>query len=150
MAFEKSLDVVDLITIQMSTTASALSPEGLESAVESAMSELGWSFPVTDNNKCWWVAKRAIRHACFILWVASAQKFKYKQVNLQQRFEHYEKLLKVMDTEFTTALATDTNIFANVESYKMFGTAVGAGFRYDFIGRDITYEDLTRYINLGA
>lgn len=140
-------DVVELVTIQMSTAASALSTEGMESAVESAMLELNWSYPVTENNKCFWISKRAVRHACFILWVASAQKFKYKQVNLQQRFEHYEKLIKNMDAEFELALSNDIALFANVASYKMFGTAVGAGFRYDFIGRDITYEDLVRYIN---
>jgi hypothetical protein len=150
MVFKNVDDVVELVTIQMSTTATALSTEGLESAVGIAMIELGWSFPVTDGMKCLWITKRSVRHASFILWVASAQKFKYKQVNLQQRFEHYEKLIKNMDAEFDLAISSNTNVFANVESYKMFGTAVGAGFSYDFLGRDITYEDLTRYINSGA
>lgn len=142
-------DVVELITVQLATSASALSSDGLESAVNTAMTELGWSFPVTDDTRCLWIVKRSLRHACYILWVASAQKFKYKQVNLNQRFEHYEKLLKSMDAEFTTALSSDTNVFASVESYKLFGSAISAGFVYDALGRDLTYTDLVNYIYTG-
>jgi hypothetical protein len=142
-------DVIELLIIQMSTSASALSTEGQESAVNTAMAELGWSFPVSDKDKCLWIAKRSLRHACYILWVASAQKFKYKQVNLQNRFEHYEKLLKNMDAEYETALSSQSNVFASVESYKLFGTALNAGFVYDYMGRDLTYSDLVNYINTG-
>jgi hypothetical protein len=143
-------DVVDLVTIQMSSAASALTVDGLEAACGNAMAELGWVYPVADPTKCLWIVKRAIRHACFILWTASAQKFKYKQVNLQQRFEHYEKLLKNMDSEYEKALSSNTNIFSSTESYKMFGTAINAGFVYDGLGRDLTYSDLIKYINTGA
>lgn len=141
--------IVSLVKIQLSTSASVITEDGLAAAVDSAVSELGWALPTTDSTRILWITKRALRHACFILWVASAQKFKYKQVNLQHRFEHYEKLIANMDTEFEKALSSNTNLFTGVESYKMFGTAVGAGFRYDAIGRDITYEDLLNFINVG-
>lgn len=147
--FASADDVIEVITVQLATSASALSTEGLESAVATAMQELGWSFPVTTDKKCLWVAKRSLRHACYILWVASAQKFKYKQVNLNQRFEHYEKLLKNMDTEYGDAVSSDASLFANVESYKLFGSAIKAGFVYDAIGRDLTYNDLVNYIYTG-
>jgi hypothetical protein len=142
-------DVIEIMSIQLSTAVSALSSEGLEAAANSAVAELGWSLPVSEEKKCYWLVKRATRHACYILWTASAQKFKYKQVNLQQRFEHYEKLIKHMDTEFENAFTSDSALFANVEAYKLFGTAVGAGFKYDFMGNDVTYTDLVRFINVG-
>lgn len=142
-------DVIDIVTIQMSTSASALTSEGLEFAVDTAMSELGWSFPVTEAAKIFWLTKRALRHACYILWIASAQKFKYKQVNLNQRFEHYEKLLKQMDLEYENALSSSSSVFASVDQYKLFGTAINAGFVYDYTGRDLTYSDLVNYINTG-
>lgn len=140
-------DVTTLMAIQMSSAASALTNEGLEAAANSAMTELGYSFPVVDASKSMWVIKRAIRHACFILLTASAQKFKYKQVNLQQRFDHYQTLVNMMDKEYEDALASDTHIFASVSAYKLFGTAVGSGFIYDSTGNDLTY--LARYINTG-
>lgn len=150
MVFSSIDDVVDALTIQLSTTATALTSDGLESAVTTAMTELGWSFPVNDAMQCMWILSRAQRHACYILWVASAHKFKYKQVNLQNRFEHYEKLIKSMDSAYENALKTQSNIFSSVSSYSLFGTLVGAGFVYDSMGRDLTYSDLENYINTGA
>lgn len=147
--FSSSSDIIELVTTQMSTTASILSNDGMEAAVDTALQELGWVYPITDPSKCLWTVKRAIRHCCFILWVASAQKFKYKQVNLQQRFDHYEKLIKFMDSEYEIAVSEDISTFANVDAYQLFGTAVGPGFRYDVLGKDITYTDLTRFINTG-
>src|SRR5512137_2385939 len=135
-------DLIVAVEVMLGTSSSVLSSEGYESAVNSALSELGWSLPNEDPIRIWWITKRAVRYACFILWVASAQKFKYKQINLQQRFEHYQELIKVMDAEFDDAMAFDPGLFSDVESYKLFGTAINAGFRYDYIGRDITYDDL--------
>jgi len=140
-------DVVEVLTISLSTAASLLSEEGLEAAVNDALTELGWSLPITEPKQIMWVSRRALRHACYILWVASAQKFKYKQVNLQQRFEHYEKLIKHMDAEFAAALSDDMSTFITVDVYRLFGTAVGPGFVYDTIGRDLTYSQLVNYIN---
>lgn len=149
MAFTNKEDAIVALQIHMTAAATILSNDGIEAAVDDAMTELGWSFPVTDARKCSWIIKRAARHASFILWLAAAQKFKYKQVNLQQRFEHYDKVIKTLDTEYEMALANNPDLFANVEAYKLFGTSVGAGFKYDGIGRDITYEDLQRYIATG-
>ena len=143
-------DVIEITSIQLSTAVSTLSTDGLDAAANFAISELGWSFPVTDEKKCFWLVRRATRHACYILWIASAQKFKYKQVNLQQRFDHYEKLIKHMDTEFEEALASDATFFTSVDSYRLFGTVVGAGFVYDSIGNDLTYDSLAKYINTGG
>jgi hypothetical protein len=142
-----STDIINMVKVLLSSSSTLLTSDGYEAAVQSAESELGWSLPVTNPTQIQWMAKRTLRHCFFILWTASAQKFKYKQVNLQQRFDHYDKLIRHMDWEYGKAQDSDASLFANVEIYKQFGTAVGAGFRYDKIGNDLTYEDLTKFIN---
>jgi hypothetical protein len=143
-------DIIELVKIQLSTSSDLLTDDGLTAAVNTATSELRWVLPQTDTTKILWITKRALRHACFILWVASAQKFKYKQVNLNQRFDHYDVLLKAMDLEYEVALNTQTNIFSDVDVTKMFGSVIGSGFVYDSIGNDLTYDNLTLYINSGV
>jgi hypothetical protein len=140
-------EVIEIVILQMSTAADALSSDGMNSAVDTALAELKWTLPISDSVKSFWLIKRSVRHACFILWVASAQKFKYKQVNLNQRFEHYEKLIAMMDKEFEVAMTNDTALFAGVEPYKLFGMAISAGFIYDGIGQDLTYSDMTRFLS---
>lgn len=142
-------DIIVAVQVQLGSSSNALTPEGYEAAVSTAESELGWVLPQSDSTRILWLVKRAVRHACYILWVASAQKFKYKQVNLNQRFDHYEKLVKSMDSEYENALQSNISVFSNVESYKMFGTAVGAGFTYDSIGNDTTYENLKDFVLIG-
>jgi hypothetical protein len=142
-------DIIALVKTQLSTSADIISAEGYLSVVDTAASELSWPVPTTDPNRIVWLTKRALRHALFILWVAAAQKFKYKQVNLQQRFEHYGVLIKALDKEYEDALQNQVNIFANVASYKQFGTVVGAGFSYDAVGRDTTY-DVSALLNAGS
>jgi len=141
-------DIIDLVKIQLSTSSELITDDGYESALAIAVSELGWEVPNSDTIQSMWLSKRTLRHCLFILWVASAQKFKYKQVNLQQRFEHYDRLLKVMDEEYTLAAESDSALFSNVAAYKQFGTAVGPGFSYDAIGRDTTY-DVSSFVNSG-
>lgn len=141
-------DIILLVKTQMSSSASLVSEEGYESAVNSAVSELG--FAITDGNptRILWLVKRAVRHSLFILWVASAQKFKYKNINLQNRFEQYSKLIEFMDNEFSSALQSEPQVFASVDSYKIFGTIVRAGFCYDSVGRELSEEEVKRYIQV--
>jgi hypothetical protein len=142
-------DIQTAVEILLSSSSTLVSDAGYESAINSALSELGWVLPETDSTRIMWITKRALRHCCFILWVASAQKFKYNQINLQHRFDHYEKLVASMDIEFENALTDSMEVFAGIESYLLFGTSLNNGFRYDYIGRDLTYDDLTLYLNLG-
>lgn len=137
-------DIITMVQIQLSSSSTLISDDGYLSALTTAESELNWSTPVTDNTQIQWLMKRTLRHCIFILWVAAAQKFKYKQVNLQQRFEHYEKLLAALDKEYEKAITEQIGTFANVETYKQFGTAIGAGFVYDSIGNDLTYTKVEK------
>jgi hypothetical protein len=134
-------EIIELVQIQLSSSSTLISDDGYESAVNTASTELGWSYPQTDPTRVLWLVKRTIRHCCYMLWLSSAQKFKYKQVNLQQRFEHYQILVRQMDREFTDALTEQPSLFAGVDIHKMFGTSLGAGFVYSDLGEDMTYDE---------
>ena len=146
MIISSADDLTDLVKIQLNTLATLVTDDGYELICDQALSELGWSYPMTVPTKVFWLLKRATRHSMYLLLIASANKFKYKAVNLQHRFEHFSKLIEAMDKEFETALTTDTALFAGVDSYRMFGTKIDAGFAYDSVGNDVTYNT-DRYIN---
>ena len=139
-------DLVDLLKIQLSSLSTLITEDGYELVCNQAEAELGWSYPVTNPTKAYWMLQRAIRHALNMLRIASAKSFKYKLINLQQKFDHYQKMIETMDVEFTAAVSSDVALFAGMESYKMFGTKIDAGFAYDTDGTDLTY-DWDRLVN---
>jgi hypothetical protein len=153
MEITSSDDLTDLIKIQLSSLASLISEDGYEFVGEQALQELGWEYPVTSSPKMFWTIKRATRHAIYILLIASANKFKYKLVNLQHRFEHFKALIEEMDAEFAKAIEDNPLLFADMmedellgaNAYKLFGSVINAGFSYDEMGKDTTYS-IDQYI----
>jgi hypothetical protein len=133
-------DLVDLLKIQLSSLADLITADGYELVCNTASQELGWSYPVTTPDRLFWMVKRGTRHAMNVLRIASANKFKYKTVNLQNRFEHFQKIIEDMDKEFEAAMVTNVALFAGVDTYRMFGTKIDAGFTYGIDGRDATYD----------
>jgi len=121
---------------------SYLDSEDYVNACSDASRETGWAFPVTVDYKIYWIKERAKRAIFFYLLSESAHKFKYKQINLQHRFEHYKALIAYMDDQFIKAQEERPDQFADVSSFKMFGTKIDAGFQYEQeTGRDTTYGD---------
>jgi len=112
-----------------------------ENALQDAERETGWAIPITDDFKLYWIQNRAIRHLYSYLLSESAHKFKYEQINLQQRYEHYRQLVKDSDLAFTEIQESRPEMFAGVEAFKMFTTKIDAGFHYDSIGNDTTYDN---------
>ncbi len=116
-----------------------------ENAADDASRETGWVYPVSGNFQIYWVKQRVKRHLFFYLYTESAHKFKYKQINLQHRFEHYHKMLfgkDGMDAKFAEAIEERPDLFAGVSISHLFGTKVDAGFAYQSLtGKDITYRD---------
>ncbi len=145
-ALASSDDLVDLLKIQLSSLSTLLTEDGYELVCNQAEQELGWSYPITTPTKLFWMVKRGTRHALNVLRIASANKFKYKTVNLQHRFEHFQKLIEEMDKELEEGMASDIALFAGIDSYKMFGTKIDAGFSYGVDGTDQTYN-YDRYVN---
>ena len=134
-------DLTVLLQHEVKGLDSYLDPIDYANAADDASRETGWAFPVSTDFKISWIKERAKRHLFFYLWSESAHKFKVEQINLQQRFEHYEKAIKYMDRQFKEIIEERPDQFADVDSFKMFGSKVDAGFAYDTIGRDTTYTE---------
>lgn len=118
------------------------SPSDYKNAIDDALRETGWVLPAETNFKIYWIKQRARRHLFFMLLSESAHKFKYKQINLQQRFGHYSKLIEKMDEDFAAIQESNPAEFSGVDAFKAFGTVAGAGFSYEpLTGRDITYDE---------
>lgn len=111
-------------------------------ACTDAANEFGTSYPVSGQDIEFWVKRRAKRHLFFYLMSESAHKFKFEQINLQHRFDHYSKLIQAEDTAFEKFMEDRPDLFAGVDTFKLFTTKVDAGFSYDSFGRDTTYDDI--------
>jgi len=132
-------DLLTLLTDDTSIGANLIEDD-ISEACDDAAADTGWAFPVTDTFKIRWTKQRARRHCYFKLWSQSARKFKVEQLNLNQRFDHYGKLVEQLDAEFQRAIDDNPGKFLAVDAYKLFGTVTGSGFKYDELGRDITYK----------
>jgi len=109
-------------------------------ACDDASRETGFSFPVSSDLQILWIKNRAKRHLFFYLLTESAHKFKYEQINLQHRFEHYFKIIERMDEQYEIAKDENALEFSGASAVNMFGTKMDAGFQYDSTGRDTTYN----------
>lgn len=110
-------------------------------AIDDAERDTGFSLPATDTFQIKWLKERAKRHLIYFLLIKNADKFRVKQIHLQHRFEHYVKMIEMMDEAFDKAQIEYIYEFAQVNTYEAFGHKIDAGFAYDSLGRDITYDD---------
>ena len=112
-----------------------------------AQRDTGWTMPVTTDFKIKWMKERCKRHLFFYLYTESAHKFKFEQINLQHRFDHYDKILTRLDKAFEKAIEENPHEFAGMDAFHMFGTKIEAGFSYDPVtGKDKTYDSTNRVI----
>lgn len=135
-------DMVQLLAEEVKGLDSYLDPIDYNNACVKASQETGFAFPISTDFKKFWVKERALRHIFFFLASESAHKFKFKQINLQHRFDHYWKLIQRMDGDWEKIQEERPDQFANVDTFKLFGTKVDAGFQYEpQTGRDFTYDE---------
>lgn len=137
MTISVSGELISKISTSLGSSSDLLEPEGLEFAALQAINELGWSYPISNSRREFWCIQRGKRHALDLLRVQSAHRFKYKQISLNQRFDHYQSLIESMDKSFYEALEKDP-ILSGVDMSKAFGTYIENGFVYDQFGNDIT------------
>lgn len=123
----------------LGTAWTGLATETQAETINQALDELGFSIPLTESKKCYWLVERVKRHALYATVVIQAERFQYKQIRLQHKFEHYFKLIEKADEKFATALDEDPALFtgSNIADAFFYNPA---GFVYDAIGRDLTYE----------
>ncbi|MFW6120242.1 MAG: hypothetical protein ACOC80_05005 [Petrotogales bacterium] len=117
--------------------SSILSSDEIESALTRALNELGWTLPVSNQAKEYWLVERGQRHCLDILRTTSAHKFRYKQINLSHRFDHYHAMVEAMDKRFLEALESDPAL-ADVSGENFF-VYIRGGFNYGHLGEDLTY-----------
>ncbi len=118
-----------------------------DAAANEALRELGWTLPESDVAKTYWMIERCKRQFLYLLLVQHAERFQYKTIHLQQRFANYFKLITIADKAFADALANDisglfTTTLGNLDVVAKTGFLYNpAGFIYDQLGRDLTYDD---------
>lgn len=118
----------------------------VDECCDEAMGDTGWSFPVSGTFQEHWSKQRTKRHCYFRLWTQTARKFKVEQIHLGERFNHYGKVIEFMDIRFEKIMEECPEEFSGVDAYKMFGTVVRPGIKYDIAGNDITdYTDRSDY-----
>ena len=139
---QNTKDHVEFIELELSATGTKLSSEELDQAAAKAMLELRWVYPISDSFKRYWAIERGKRHALYILLMIAAHKFKYKQINLNQRFDHYYQLIKTMDAEFAKVIDDYPSVFPGVETEHGFTHYIPSGFENDFMGKDASTDDI--------
>ncbi len=133
MSIESSGEFIDFIKRSLGASSSLLEPEEYEHAALQALNELGWSYPIDDSRRQFWAIKRGKRHSLDIIRNSAADEFKYKQISLNQRFEHFNTLIRELDQEFYDALNEDP-ILLDVDMTNFFGQYLGNGLYYDEFG----------------
>lgn len=134
--------MVTLIEQEVKGLSNYLDSDDYNNACDDASRETGFLFPVAEGFQTLWVKTRAKRHIFFYLLSESAHKFKYEQINLQHRFDHYSLVIKGMDIEWIRVQEENALEFAGVSGVNVLGTKFDAGFAYEVqTGRDLTYRD---------
>lgn len=133
-------ELITLVTQELMGLASNFDSTDYANAVNEALRETGWAFPVSEDFHVTWLKRRAKRHLFEYMLTGSATKFKFEQINSQQKFEHFEKLVTREDAAFEKVKESESYRFASVAACQMFGTRIDAGFAYDRAGQDLTYD----------
>jgi hypothetical protein len=107
-------ELIDILRLKMGTNSDNVTDDGFGVAVDSALMELGWVLPCTHPKKVLWIINRSLRYTLEILLIESAHKFRYDKIFLQNRFEHYSKLIERMDKDFQTAIDEDSALFSTM------------------------------------
>lgn len=130
-----------LLAEEIKGLSSKFSSDDYTNAVDAAERDTGWSMPVSTDFRIKWMILRAKRHLYSYRRDESADKFKYKQLNLNQRFDNFYKLVENMDKAFEKAQDEYAHEFAGVDSLHLFGTKIDAGFQYvPQTRKDHTYD----------
>jgi hypothetical protein len=141
-------ELITVVTREIMNLSSNFGADNYADAVDEAERETGFSCPVTSAFQIRWLKQRTKRALFFMLLSGSAEKVRYEQIHLENRFGHYRDLIKDMDAAFEKAKEEDAYEFAGVSAVHMFGTKIDAGFQYDGAGQDTTYTDGNQVIIL--
>lgn len=145
MAINSVDEVIDQVTPLIGSVWSDFDSNQQEAMVQQALDELMMALPETHAKRCFWIIERTKRHGLYRVVVTQAERFRYKQIHLQQKFDNYFRLISQADEAFAEAMKNDiSGIFpidlVDAETFAANGFWVNpAGFVYDELGRDLTY-----------
>lgn len=140
-------ELTTVLQAELKGLSSEFEADDYTNAINAAERDTGWASPYGTDFKETWMLQRAKRHLFSYLQTETAADFKYKQIFLNQPFEHYSKLIKAMDEDFVKIMEEEPHHFANVSAYEMFGTKIDSGFATEAqTGRDTTYDSDQRII----
>lgn len=125
------------ITNRVRSLSSYLAQEDYDQAVSDMQDETGWVFPMVIADICFWAKERVHRHLLFYLTTESARKFQIKSINLNQRFDHYIKLVEFMDQRWYKFLEENADLISGAETYELFGHQAESTWNADYVGRRI-------------
>lgn len=131
-------DFIEQVSVEMGDLVAQTSNDTFERVSNKTTNELQWDYPVTDPFKCHWLIERGKRHLIYVFLIESARKFKYKQINLNQRFDHYIALIKLMDEEFLRAIEENPEAFPLPAGGGSFPDYIANTFSYDFLGNQLS------------
>jgi len=137
MAIQDLDDFTDQVSVELGSLASSVGVDAFDSASEKTYNEVQWSYPITDPFKSFWFLERGKRHLLQIFLIEAAHKFRYKQISLNQRFDHYLLLIKKMDEDFLRATEENPEAFPASVGGVSFPYYIANTFTYDFLGRSL-------------
>jgi len=134
-------ELIVIVTRELKGLADEFDADNFSDAADEATRDTGWAFPVATAFRVLWMKKRTKRYLYEMKRDDTAEDFHAKNYRMNQKFEHYRLMIKDADEEFSRIQESYPEEFVDVDSYKMFGTKIDAGFAYDDIGTDVTYHD---------
>lgn len=138
MSITSSGELIQKIRSSLGSSAELLGSGEYEFVAYQTLNELGVDYPIDNRTLQLWGIERGKRHAIDILRIQSAHRFKYKQLSLNHRFNHYDAILKEMDRKFEEALNSDPDLLGVDLLTGSYGTYIENGFVYDQFGNDIS------------
>lgn len=147
MAIADATELKARLAALMGSTWSSLGSTTQDGVIAQAFEELGWAFPISVSRKAYWMIERCKRHALYLALIAQAERFQYKQIKLQHKFDNYFKVVSAMDAAFAEAMEEEA-VLMDISALDEATSALlvkgflanPAGFVYNQIGEDLTYD----------
>ncbi len=143
MAIADSSALVSQTQELLAGISDALSSDALTRCANQAMTELGWSFSLSDAQKEYWAIERCRRHILYVLMTIAATKFQYKHIHLEHRYKHLSDMIKNLDEVFAKAIEDYPDLFSELLD-NMVGEGaedlihyISNGFYYDVAGVEV-------------
>jgi len=134
-------ELILLVTEEVKGLSTQFEESDYQNAADDSQRDCGWTLPQSTSFKIKWLKERMKRHLFSYLLDQSLYKFKYKNINLGDRFKNLTSRVETMDKTFEKAQEEFIYEFADVSAYNMFPNQIDSGFATESqTGKDRTYD----------